>query len=504
MVAAETPAGYLRKPRQRWSAEDLALALGGASAPPHARRLSYWLAERVRDLVREGVLGYGARLPASRAMANSLNFSRGVVVAAYEQLLAEGFLVAQQGSGTYVAATQRMLPADTPPSLPPPHARPGLPDLGAFPRSRWLAAYRAALTEASTADIGYGDPRGHPKLRAELAAHLVRTRAAVVEPDNVLLVGGVAFALTLLSDLLLAAGQRRIAVECPASPGTCDLLRRRGLELVPIPVDESGILPGPLASAGVPAVVLTAAHQYPTGAQLSADRRRAVISMARQLDMMIIEDDYDGSFHYGRSAVGCLQGLAPDVTVLLGSVSKTLAPALRMGWLIAPGRWVGPLMERRRVTDLAGPTLDQLAFAQLLESGSYDRHVRHMRRLYLSRRQRLIAALRGVPSATVRGAASGLHLVVEVPGPASEAAVIGALRDAGFDVQGLAECHAAVGAPAGPGSQNGPASRPVTGPVNGFVNGAVIGFASLSDGSIDSVAAVIERALRSPLPVSPS
>jgi GntR family transcriptional regulator / MocR family aminotransferase len=479
VVADAAPTGYLRKPRQRWSAEDLALALGGSSAPPHARRLSYWLAERVRELVREGVLCYGARLPASRAMADALNFSRGVVVAAYEQLLAEGFLVAQQGSGTYVAATQRMLPADTPPALPPPHARPGLPDLGAFPRGRWLAAYRAALAEASTADIGYGDPNGHPKLRAELAAHLVRTRAAVVEPDNVLLVGGVAFALTLLSDMLLAAGHNRIAVETPASPGTCDLLRRRGLELVPIPVDDAGVLPGPLASAAVPAVVLTAAHQYPTGAQLSAERRRAVISLARQLDMMIIEDDYDGSFHYGRSAVGCLQGLAPDVTVLLGSVSKTLAPALRVGWVVAPGRWVGPLMDRRRITDLAGPTLDQLAFAHLLESGSYDRHVRHMRRLYLSRRQRLVAALSSVPAARVLGAASGLHLVVEVPNLPCEIAVIGALRDDGFDVQGLAECHAAVGVPAAPGSRNG----------------AVIGFASLSEGSIDTVATVIARAL---------
>jgi GntR family transcriptional regulator / MocR family aminotransferase len=483
VVAADANStGYLRKPRERWSAEDLALALGHAAAAPHARRLSYWLAERVRELVREGVLGYGARLPASRAMADALNFSRGVVVAAYEQLLAEGFLVAQQGSGTYVAATQRMPPAETPPApaLPPPHARPVLPDLGAFPRSRWLAAYRAALAEASTADIGYGDPRGHLKLRAELAAHLVRTRAAVVEPDNVLLVGGVAFALTLLSDMLLAAGHRRIAVETPASPGTCDLLRQRGLGLVPIAVDDSGVLPGPLASASVPAVVLTAAHQYPTGAQLSADRRRAVISLARQLDMMIIEDDYDGSFHYGRSAVGCLQGLAPDVTVLLGSVSKTLAPALRMGWVVAPGRWLGPLMDRRRITDLAGPTLDQLAFAHLLESGSYDRHVRHMRRLYLSRRQRLIAALNELPAVTVRGAASGLHLLVEVPSLACELAVIGALRDDGFDVQGLAECHAAVGLPAAPGSRNG----------------AVIGFASLSGGSIDSIAAVIGRALR--------
>lgn len=481
MVAADpVPAGYLRKPRQRWSAEDLALALGAASAPTHGRRLSYWLAERVRELVREGVLGYGARLPASRAMANVLNFSRGVVVAAYEQLLAEGFLAAQQGSGTYVAAAQRMPPVDTPPSLPPPHARPGLPDLGAFPRGRWLAAYRAALTEASTADIGYGDPRGHPKLRAELAAHLVRTRAAVVEPDNVLLVGGVAFALTLLSDMLLAAGHHRIAVETPASPGTCDLLRQRGLELVPIPLDDSGVLPGPLALAAVPAVVLTAAHQYPTGVQLSADRRRAVISLARRQDMMIIEDDYDGSFHYGRGAVGCLQGLAPDVTVLLGSVSKTLAPALRMGWVVAPNRWVRPLMDRRRVTDLAGPTLDQLAFANLLGSGSYDRHVRHMRRLYLSRRRRLIAALDGVPAATVRGAASGLHLVVQVPSQECEVAVVGALRDAEFDVQGLAECRAAVGTMAGCGSRNG----------------VVIGFASQSDGSIDSVAAIVERALR--------
>jgi len=462
-----------------------------------SRRWSYWLAERIRELVRDGVLGYGAQLPASRALGAALCVSRGVVVSAYEQLLAEGFLAARQGSGTYVAGGTAAGPATRVPlSLPPPHARPGLPDLGAFPRARWLAAYRAALAEASTADIGYGDPRGHPRLRVELAAHLARTRAAVVEPDNVLAVGGVALALALLADVLIAAGRRRVAVEDPASPGTCELLRRRGVELVPVPVDADGIRPSELAGVDVAAVVLTPAHQYPTGALLSAARRRALIALARERGLLLVEDDYDGSFHYGRNAVGCVQGLAPDVTVLLGSVSKTLAPSLRIGWLIAPPDWVLPLMRRRSVTDLAGPTIDQLAFAHLMESGFYDRHVRRMRRLYLRRRQRLVAALTEVPWLAVRGAPSGLHVLAEVPAAAAETAVCAALREAGFDVQGLADCHAAAG-----GGSSDPGAAPERGasggvpgparPERGGRGGVVIGFASLSDAAIDKLGAVI-------------
>jgi GntR family transcriptional regulator / MocR family aminotransferase len=484
VLADGSGSGRPGRPSERWSGEDLALALDPPTNPP-LRRWSYWLAERIRVLVRDGVLGYGARLPASRALSVALGVSRGVVVSAYEQLLAEGFLSARQGSGTYVAAAGGSPAVTVPLSLPPPHARPGLPDLGAFPRARWLTAYRTALTEASTADIGYGDPRGHPRLRAELAAHLVRTRAAAVVPDNVLVVGGVAFALALLADVLVAAGRRRVAVEDPASPGTCDLLRRRGVHLVPIPVDDSGIRPDVLAGADVAAVVLTAAHQYPTGALLSAARRRALITLARKRGLLLVEDDYDGSFHYGRGVVGCLQGLAPDVTVLLGSVSKTLAPSLRIGWMVAPPDWVVPLMQRRSVTDLAGPTLDQLAFAHLLDSGFYDRHVRRMRRLYLRRRQRLIAAIAEVPWLAVRGAPSGLHVLAETPGTAAEAAVCTALREAGFDVQGLADCHAAAGARAGadpaPGARSGSNSR----------SGVVIGFASLSDSAIDKLGAVI-------------
>ena len=466
--------GHLQGPLERWSGEDLALALGRPAAGAPSRRWSLWLAERIRALVRDEVLGYGAQLPASRALGAALGVSRGVVVSAYEQLLAEGFLAARQGSGTYVAVGGGSPEVRVPPSVPPPHARPGLPDLGAFPRTRWLAAYRAALAGASTADIGYGDPRGHPRLRVELAAHLGRTRAAVVDPDNVLVVGGVALALALLADVLVAAGRRRVVVEDPASPGTCELLRRRGLRVVPVPVDGDGIRPDALAAEDCAAVVLTAAHQYPTGVLLSAARRRALIALARERGFLLVEDDYDGAFHYGRGAVGCMQGLAPDVTMLLGSVSKTLAPSLRIGWLVAPPGWVAPLMRRRSVTDLAGPTIDQLAFAHLMASGGYDRHVRRMRRLYLRRRQRLVRVLAEVPWLTVRGAPSGLHVLAQVPGADAEAALCAALREAGFDVQGLAECHAAAGAEPGPA----------------VASGVVIGFASLPDASIDKLGAV--------------
>lgn len=462
-------------PIAEWSAGDLVLAIRSESWPRDQERRRGPLTERLRDLIRRGTLPPGARIPATRALAEALAISRGVVVSAYEQLLTEGFLVARQGSGTRVAAGTTDLRDNRDAAVPAPVpslASPGVPDLGAFPRSRWLAAYRTALAEAPSLDLGYGDAEGHSRLRTELADHLRRTRAAVCTPDSLIAIGGVAQGLALLTDVLLASGRGRVGIEDPCSPGTRNLLVKRGVQLRSVPVDEHGLVVDALAELDLGAVLVSPAHQYPTGTVLTAHRRQELVAFAREHDVLLIEDDYDGMFRYMRDPVGCVQGLAPDVTVLLGSVSKTLSPALRLGWLVAPHSWVQPLTERRKYTDLAGATIEQLALAHMLRSGGYDRHIRRMQRIYHARRKRLVSALRSTaPELAVYGDASGLHLLVALSSPAAETAVIETLTSSRFDVLGLTQCRATS----------------LTEPCWPSANGVVIGFAALREDAIDEL-----------------
>ncbi|MFF9781107.1 GntR family transcriptional regulator / MocR family aminotransferase [Streptomyces sp. SceaMP-e96] len=468
--------GHFHVPIRRCSAEELHDTLGGLERVG-AGRLGLRLAGLLRELLRTGGLPAGTLMPPSRSVAETFGVSRGVVVTAYEQLLAEGFLIARQGAGTRVADSLTAATPSVMPSLPPPMARPGLPDLGGFPRARWLAAYRHVLMNMSSADFGYGDPRGHQQLRAELAVYLRRTRGSVIDPERVVVVNGVAEGLALLGDVVAASGRPRIGVEDPASPGARELMARRGLAVVGVPVDGEGIVVDAIREPGrLGAILLTPAHQYPTGVILSPARRHALIELACEHRVLLVEDDYDGAFRYARDPVGCLQGLAPDVTVLLGSVSKTLAPALRLGWLVAPRAWQEQLVARRVVTSLAGQAVDELAFAHLLLTGGYDIHVRQMRRRYHKRRMHLVAELDAAePEVVVRGDASGLHLLAELPQRVCEHAVLSSLRLNGFDVQGLAECRV-VCPPDAPG-------------------GLVIGYASLSPGSITRLVSVLSQAI---------
>ncbi|MEV6340550.1 PLP-dependent aminotransferase family protein [Nocardia vinacea] len=275
-------------------------------------------------------------------------------------------------------------------------------------------------------------------------------------------------------------------VEDPTSPGAADLLTRRGLELVPVPVDEEGFDVSRLRRPErLGAVFLTPAHQYPTGVVLSPSRRRALIDLARRHDLVLIEDDYDGSFRFDREPVGCLQGLAPDVVVLLGSVSKTLAPALRLGWLIGPPTLQEQLVERRMITTLAGQTVDQLALAQLLRSGHYDKHVRQMRRNYSVRRKQLIVEFASkAPNVIVRGDNSGLHLPAELPSAAHERVLLSVLRADGFAVQGVSECR-------------------VGGNTDGS-NGLVIGFASIKTAALTRLADLVGQVCAGTGPVAES
>lgn len=411
-------------------------------------RLAAQIAAGFRAAVRSGRLTAGTRLPSSRDLARDLDVSRGVVVTAYEQLTAEGFLVARRGDGTRVAPLARPDEGAAPrpdapprrrdPEPPPPYdLTPGQPDLSAFPRERWLTAARAALRTLPHDALTYPDPAGVPELRAELAGYLGRVRAAHADPDRVVIMNGVAHGLSALLALLRAGRHTALAVEDPTSVRQLPMLASAGVRIVRIPVDDEGLDVAALARSEACAVLVTPAHQYPTGVVLSPARRAALIAWAREVDGLILEDDYDAEFRYDRDPVGCLQGVDPDRVVLLGSVSKSLAPALRLGWAVAPPSTARRLREHRANSDLGAPVLEQYALTEFLRGGGYDRHLRTMRRRYRVRRDALVEALEAhLPDATVHGVSAGIHLYVELPAGCDEDEVVARAAREGVAVTG--------------------------------------------------------------------
>ncbi|NLT07022.1 MAG: PLP-dependent aminotransferase family protein [Solirubrobacterales bacterium] len=420
-----------------------------AAAPLHAQ-----VERALRGHIRSGRLRPGDRLPSTRALAADLGVARGVVAEAYAQLRAEGRLVANRGAGTRVAARA----SDSGPARPAPRSsgggeshlaagpqpairfdfRLGIPDLALFPRRAWLAANRRALAELPDGDLGYGDPAGLAALRGELAAYLGRVRAADARADSIIVTAGTVQGLALVCSVLRERGVRRIAVEQPGWAAQRAAVLGAGLEPVGLPVDGCGARVELLAELDVGAVMLTPAHQFPVGAVLDPERRRLLAAWAANGDALIVEDDYDAEYRYDRSAPGCLQGLAPEHTVYAGSTSKTLAPALRLGWLVAPPALAGPLARAKLDADRCAPALTQAAFARLLAAGELDRHLRRTRPVYRDRRAALLDALAGhLPELTPTSADAGLHAVALLPPGLDERAVVAAAAARGVALTGV-------------------------------------------------------------------
>jgi GntR family transcriptional regulator/MocR family aminotransferase len=397
----------------------------------------------LRDHVRSGRLAPGTRLPSSRALAQRLDVSRGVVLEAYAQLTAEGYLTASQGAPTRVAFTS---PAEPPPvtagSLAARHRYgfdPGLPDLFTFPRDGWGRAQRAALRSAPSDVFGEGDPRGEAALRNALTGYLGRARGAAPEPEHIMIGAGFAAAFATLCRTLADRGLEQIALEDPGWARHRLIAERAGLSPVAIPVDGQGISVEALRGSGCQVVVVTPAHQFPTGAVLSPERRTALLEWAEDEDALIVEDDYDGELRYDRDPVGALQGLAPERIAYIGSTSKRLAPALRLGWTLSPSWLTGALTYEGAVAAPAPPGLDQLTLADFISRGELDRHLRRMRLRYRARREALVGALaRALPGAAPAGAAAGLFVLVALPAGCDEAAVCAGAAARGVGVDGLA------------------------------------------------------------------
>lgn len=400
------------------------------------------LERSIRENIRSGRLPAGMKLPSTRGLAAELRVSRGVVVVAYGQLTAEGYLETRQGAAVRVARAVRSPARRTQvrsllPSFPY-HFHPGLPDLAGFPRDAWLRSLRAAWRESPLDAIGYGDPRGVPQLRQALAEYLGRARGAVGDPEHMLISTGFMQGFSLLCRWLANNGVQRIAVEEPGWHAHRLIAEQAGLQVAPVAVDEQGLVVAELDDLDADAVVVTPAHQFPTGAILSAERRAALIDWAENADRLIVEDDYDAEYRYDRGAVGALQGLAPERVLHIGSASKRLAPGMRLAWLLTPSWLTWQLTSMKAVEDAGTEVIGQLALHNFIARGELDRHIRRMRLRYQSRRETLLASLaRSLPQARAVGTAAGLHELIELPEDIQESGLIAAAARHGVGIEGL-------------------------------------------------------------------
>jgi len=406
---------------------------------PYRRQLEHAL----RLAIRSGRLQPDTQLPPSRVLAEQLGISRGVVVDSYAQLIAEGYLWARQGSGTRVARLPERSAQPERPQLKPPSRfrydlRPGLVDLHAFPRNRWQAALLRAIRELPDRRLTYGAHCGAAELRNALADHLARQRGVVADPDQIVVCCAASHALSVLWWALRARGARRVAIEDPSWRWQRLTAEHAGLEVVPVRVDREGLVVSELAAADVDAVVTTPAHQYPTGVILSAERRRALVAWARERDALIVEDDYDVEYRFDRDPVSALQGLAPDHVAFVGTVSKTLAPALRLGWIVPPPWLFDDVEQQLLVTGVTPPTLEQVALASFIADAGLERHLRRMRTRYAAKRAVLLETLeRKLPDAEISGIAAGLHVLVWLPPGVDEQRAAARARGTGVGVHEL-------------------------------------------------------------------
>jgi GntR family transcriptional regulator/MocR family aminotransferase len=397
------------------------LDLAATRAGPLHRRL----AAAIRAAVRDGRIPLGAALPPSRTLADDLNVSRWTVTQAYSQLVTEGYLISRTGSATRVNWSPRPEDADVRgPVKPAPAPRPPVrydlyssrPDLRAFPRRKWVEAIRVAAETASFDQLDRAEPGGHPRLRTILAEHLNRTRGAAAEPGTISVFSGAGQGMSQISHALRASGHRLIGMENPGSPRLWQAAQRAGLDPVPLPVDDSGLLVDALAARPeVRAVCVGAARQVALAIPLAPHRRSALLDWARQSGGLVVEDDYDAEFTFDGPALPTMQGSDPGRVFLLGSMSKTLSPTVSVGWVVAPRAWVEAVRTQYEIS--ATPTtLNQLALAHVMESGTYDRYLRDSRQRLRARRAALVGALgRRLPQSRILGGESGLDLVLELP-----------------------------------------------------------------------------------------
>jgi GntR family transcriptional regulator/MocR family aminotransferase len=425
-----------------------------SSAKPLIRQVY----EHIRTQILCGTLLGGTQLPSTRELAANLHISRNVVLEAYDQLLAEGYIESRAGSGTYVAEgirfekgqSERDFSLAPSASLSPTEDkhidfRSGLPALDLFPRKQWSQLAQHIYANAEPAIFGYDNPEGRLELRTALARYLQRTRGVSCQPAHILILSGAAQAFSLLNRLLLSPNDE-IVIEDPMNYEVQLILSSSGAQLFPVPVDERGMQTDLLPLNKRPRLIfVTPSHQFPQGGILPVQRRLQLLQFARTVDCYLVEDDYDSEFRYVGSPISSLQGLSPERVIYIGTLSKILSPALRLGYIVLPAELVERSRSIKRLLDLHSPSLEQLILAQFIESGNLERHIVRMKRVYQKRRNVLITRLRQHFSDQVEilGDATGLHLVVRFPHVRFTPEIITAIESAGVHVYPV-ERHAIV------------------------------------------------------------
>ncbi|CUR58195.1 Transcriptional regulator, GntR family with aminotransferase domain [metagenome] len=425
-----------------------------------ATTLGAQLAGQIRDLITTGTLEIGDRLPSTRGLAADLGVSRAVTEQAFDQLLAEGWLEARRGSGTYVAAAGHVAPTPTSRSAAP-AAEPafrfdtGTPWIDPRHAAGWRRAWREVAADRPPA--GYPDPAGLSELREALCLHLARTRGLRCTPDEVALTNGTTDGLR---HLLATLPPGPVAMEDPGYRAAANVVLDSGRDLVDVPVGDDGLRVDRLDTA-VQALYVTPAHQHPLGITMSATRRLALLERAGALDAVVIEDDYDSEFRYDVAPLPALASLDRDRVVYLGTASKSVAPALRLGWLVAPVAVVREITARRDRTHDLVPWPVQRAFLAMLREGYVDRVVRSARRVYAQRSRQVMEAIGDF--GTVAPSPAGMYLTLQLDQGAAERAATTA-RAAGFDVPLLSDYSRTAGR-----------------------HGLVLGFGGCSDAQLDAV-----------------
>lgn len=403
----------------------------------------------IKEDILSGTLNQGTKLPSSRELAKDLHVARNVVIESYEQLLAEGYVCARRGSGTYVCEAVRLEKSKTER----PHAgaahigqavdkisfRTGVPDLNAIPIKKWAQAYREAIASVKPAQLDYQNPFGAYELRYQLSLYLNRVRGVSAAPENILITNGAAQSFSILCHLVPEDGYA--LVENPLSYGIRHTLESNQVKIKPIPVDEQGMMTAQLPPEPPHLLFTTPSHQFPTGAILPARRRIEMVRYARQHGTYIVEDDYDSEFRFGGSPIQSMQQLDPQWVIYVGTFSKTLMPALRMGYVVLPDALCAQMGAIKFVADLHSPTLEQFAMAKFIESGQFDRHIRKMRKLYDARRAFLIECLKKTFGESVRisGAEAGMHLVATFKNVLFDAQRMQQLEERGLQISAISQ-----------------------------------------------------------------
>jgi len=381
----------------------------------------------LKEMMLSGRLKAGEALPSTRELANELKVSRNTVCEAYDLLIAEGYVLSRQGAASRVADGLCIKPAE--PALPPKirnrvlkpitvSFRTGRPDLRQFPRFLWQQLMHKASGEMPLAAFDYSGPQGLPELRMEIAAWLFRSRGLQVLPDDIFITAGATHGLHLIADMLCVREQV-ILMEDPCHMGMLGTFKNKGCTILPIPADDEGIQTEQLSKCGcIGPIYVTPSHQFPLGGILSASRRAALIRFAREKDLYIIEDDYDSEFRYSGEPVAPLYSMDAQRVIYVGTFSKTVFPALRVGYVILPGQLQTRWRNLRTHTDVQNPPFEQAALTEFMRTRKFDRHVQKMRRIYGMRRRVLFESLEEVFGSrwAAYGDCAGLHVAVDFPG----------------------------------------------------------------------------------------